>query len=97
MNGIKTIVIIKNISYKKITINIEFNNDDNFDSGEEEADEPLIQELDLDSVLTRVPPEFLEQSSEPDTTPSEPDTTPSETPAPEEPLEEERVHNCWPY
>ena len=90
MNGIKTIVIIKNISYKKITINIEFNNDDNFDSGEEEADEPLIQELDLDSVLTRVPPEFLEQSSEPD-------TTPSETPAPEEPLEEERVHNCWPY
>ena len=44
MNGIKTIVIIKNISYNKITINIEFNNDD---SGDEEADEPLIQELDL--------------------------------------------------
>ena len=34
MNDIKTIVIIKNISYKKNN-----NNDDNFDSGDEEADD----------------------------------------------------------
>ena len=40
----------------------EFDNDGGFDCDEEGGDEPLIQELDLESVVSRMPPELLEHT-----------------------------------
>lgn len=64
-----------------------------YDSDDGGGEEPLIQEPDLDSLVSQVPPELLEveQTPEHHLTPpesassTEPDTTPSESASPAEP------------
>ena len=63
------------------------------------GEQPLIQDPDLDSLVRQVPPELLDQSPDPGTTPSPPESAgpdPGTTPAlPEEPdatLQEEIPH-----
>ena len=66
-------------------------NDDSCDSDDGGGEEPLIQEPDLDNLVSQVPPELLEHTPERYLTPSvsvsstEPDTSPSASAPPAEP------------
>ena len=80
-------------------MHIEIPNDDNYDSNGG-GEEPLIQEPDLDSLVSQVSPQFLEKTPEHHLIPTESasatehDTTPPESTPPTEPdtSPEEALH-----
>ena len=74
-----------------IIIHIEIPVDNSCDSDDGEGEEPLIQEPDLESLVSRVSPELLEHTLEHHLTPSasasstEPDIAPPDSAPPAEP------------
>ena len=91
-NGNVTVFMAPTVQY---TIEIPNDNCDSDDGG---GEEPLIQEPDLDILVSQVPPELLEQTPEHHLTPPEsalstdPDTTPAPPAEPDTTLQEETPH-----
>ena len=67
----------------------DFDDDGGFDCDEEGGDEPLIQELDLECVVSRTPPELLEH-----TLLSEAVSSGEPTPMPDELPHVPYMHTC---
>ena len=65
--------------------------DGGIDDGDNGGNDPLIRELDLDDLATRVPPELLERSqptAEPEETTADPTPNPGESPGEREGVRE---------